>query len=304
MFPDILTVQTGNVAYNAVHNTVHGAANRVISTVPTTVQFARSKVVQSSEIQQRPRIEDKEKSGKILSFPQKNTPVRSTRVGKEQKVYPIRRYEDLLSMANWLYLNKDRKYALAFIIGCNIGLRANELLQLRYSQVFDERGEVRYREDLTDTFDVIYIYQGKTDKNRPIFLNKACKDALEWFFPKRNSLLFSTDFLFPSREGGHIEVDTFRKVMKEAAAACGIRENIGTHTLRKTFGHHLWIQDPDARTDVTLIQAIYGHSDPRITMRYLGLDIYEFKRAYRKLNLNIVSDPAFAGKNIASRKRG
>ncbi len=217
------------------------------------------------------------------------------KTGEPQKVYPIRRYEDILRMANWLYQNKDPKYTLAFVIGVNIGLRANELLKLRFNQVFDADHRVRFVEDLLDTSDVLYIFQGKTDKNRPIFLNAACKDALEWYFDDIKKRKNTPSYLFPSREGGHIEVDTFRKVLKEAAQACGVKENIGTHTLRKTFGHHLWMQDPDARTDVTLIQAIYGHSDPRITMRYLGLDIYEFKRAYRKLKLNIVADPVFVG---------
>ena len=237
-------------------------------------------------------------AGKVVDFPgvKNRKPLRQNcKAGQSQKVYPIRKYEDILAMANWLYQNRDAKYTLAFVIGVNIGLRANELLKLRYNQVFDENGGIRYVEDLVDTSDVIYIYQGKTDKDRPIFLNTACKEALEWYFPSRGQRLHSNRYLFPSREGGHIEVDTFRKVLKEAAQACGVKENIGTHTLRKTFGHHLWMQDPDARTDVTLIQAIYGHSDPRITMRYLGLDIYEFKRAYHKLKMNIVADPDFAG---------
>ena len=247
------------------------------------VEQKRSAPVQSGRGEDSPGAKDKK-------------PARQNcRTGQSQKVYPIRKYEDILAMSNWLYQNQDTKYTLAFIIGVNIGLRANELLKLKYNQVFDEDGNVRYIEDLVDTSDVIYIYQGKTDKDRPIFLNAACKEALEWYFPNRGRRLYSGSYLFPSREGGHIEVDTFRKVLKKAARACGVKENIGTHTLRKTFGHHLWMQDPDARTDVTLIQAIYGHSDPRITMRYLGLDIYEFKRAYHKLKMNIVADHAFAG---------
>ena len=218
---------------------------------------------------------------------------------KEQTVYPIRRYEDILAMANWMWENKNKIYSLAFIIGCNIGLRANELLQLKYNQVFDPEGNVIYQDDLADTSDVIRVFQGKTDKNRPIFLNAGCKAALEWFFPDRRDRVCTDAYLFPSREGGHIEVDTFRKVLKEAAFACGLKQNIGTHTLRKTFGYHLWMQNQEARADVTLIQAIFGHSDTRITMRYLGLDIYEFKLAYRKLRMNIAEDPDFIGRRVS-----
>jgi len=42
----------------------------------------------------------------------------------------------------------------------------------------------------------------------------------------------------PDAEGNyHIEVDTLRKILKEVAEACGIKQNIGTHTLCKTFGY-------------------------------------------------------------------
>lgn len=214
---------------------------------------------------------------------------------KQQTVYPIRTFNEVLQMANWLYDHKDRKYVLAFIVGVNVGLRANELLSLRMNQVFDEYGMVRCNLDPTVTSDVIYVYQGKTDKNRPIFLNRACKRALEWYFPDRGSHLHSDDFLFPSREGGSIQVGTFRKVIKEAADACGIRENIGTHTCRKTFAYNVWQQTPDVRTDITVLQALLGHSSPQITMRYLGLDEVEFKKVYYKLKLDVVDNSRFHG---------
>lgn len=215
--------------------------------------------------------------------------------GEQQTVAPIRTYEDVLKVANWLYAHKDRKYVLAFIIGVNVGLRANELLSLRMNQVFRPSGLVNCIQGTDNTEDVIYVYQGKTDKNRPIFLNTACKRALEWYFPQRGSHLHSDEFLFPSREGGSIQVGTFRKVLKEAAEACGIKENIGTHTCRKTFAYNVWQQTPDIRTDITVLQALLGHSSPQITMRYLGLDKVEFKKVYYKLKLDIVNDRRFLG---------
>ena len=219
------------------------------------------------------------------------------KAGGEQTVSPIRTYEEVLRITNWLYQNKDHKYVLAFVLGVNVGLRANELLALRMNQVFNPDGTVRSIEDLNDTDDVIYVYQGKTDKNRPIFLNTACKRILLWYFGKSGSDLYSDDFLFPSREGGCIQVGTFRKVLKEAAEACGIKENVGTHTCRKTFAYNVWQQTPDIRTDITVLQALLGHSSPQITMRYLGLDRVEFKKIYYKLKLDVANDTRFLGAN-------
>ena len=143
------------------------------------------------------------------------------KTGERQTVYPIKTHKDIIAMANWLYEHKDNKYVLAFTLGINLGLRANELFDLKMNQVFSPDGSVRLIEDEEDTSDGIDIYQSKTKKHRTVFLNAACKDALEWAFPIKGAYLHSEGYLFPSREGGAIQVGTFRKVLKEAAAACG-----------------------------------------------------------------------------------
>lgn len=218
--------------------------------------------------------------------------------GEKQTVYPIKKHEDIIAMANWLYQNKDRKYLLAFILGVNLGLRANELLSLRLNQVFNRDGSVRFIEDLEDTSDHIDIYQSKTHKYRTVFLNQACVDALNWYFPMLSGIggmgLYSDDYLFPSREGGTIEVNTFRKVLKEAAQACGLNQNVGTHTLRKTWGWHQYRYNCNkANMDITMLQRAFGHSSTDVTLRYLGITDEEDKALYHNLCINVISDEKF-----------
>ncbi|GKS12930.1 hypothetical protein YDYSY3_39300 [Paenibacillus chitinolyticus] len=43
---------------------------------------------------------------------------------------------------------------------------------------------------------------------------------------------------------------------------------IGTHTLRKTFGYHFYKR----YKDVALLQQIFNHSAPSITLRYIGIN--------------------------------
>ena len=194
------------------------------------------------------------------------------KTGERQTVYPIKTHKDIIAMANWLYEHKDNKYVLAFTLGINLGLRANELLDLKMNQVFSPDGSVRLIEDEEDTSDGIDIYQSKTKKHRTVFLNAACKDALEWAFPIKGAYLHSEGYLFPSREGGAIQVGTFRKVLKEAAAACGLKQNIGTHTCRKTWGWHQYKYNSEkANLDITMLQRAFGHSSPEVTLRYLGI---------------------------------
>lgn len=229
---------------------------------------------------------------KLLSKKKPN----NCKTGERQTVYPIKTHKDIIAMANWLYEHKNNKYVLAFTLGINLGLRANELLDLKMNQVFSLDGSVRLIEDEEDTSDGIDIYQSKTKKHRTVFLNAACKDALEWAFPIKGAYLHSEEYLFPSREGGAIQVGTFRKVLKEAAAACGLKQNIGTHTCRKTWGWHQYKYNSEkANLDITMLQRAFGHSSPEVTLRYLGITDEEDKALYKNMCINVVSDHDFVG---------
>lgn len=229
---------------------------------------------------------------KLLSKKKPN----NCKTGERQTVYPIKTHKDIIAMSNWLYEHKNNKYVLAFTLGINLGLRANELLDLKMNQVFSPDGSVRLIEDEEDTSDGIDIYQSKTKKHRTVFLNAACKDALEWAFPIKGAYLHSEEYLFPSREGGAIQVGTFRKVLKEAAAACGLKQNIGTHTCRKTWGWHQYKYNSEkANLDITMLQRAFGHSSPEVTLRYLGITDEEDKALYKNMCINVVSDHDFVG---------
>lgn len=57
------------------------------------------------------------------------------------------------------------------------------------------------------------------------------------------------------------------RILNSAAKAVGLSE-IGTHTLRKTFGYHFYQQ----YKDVALLQELFNHSAPSVTLRYIGIN--------------------------------
>lgn len=227
-------------------------------------------------------------SCKIIQFPGTYMPPKKTnyRKGEEQTVFPIKDRDQLVAMASWLKTNVDRKYLLGFILGINLGLRANELLELRYSDIFFPDGSIRHiADDCTDTSDRISIFQDKVDKRRSLYLNDSCVRVIQWYF--RDALvIYSDKYIFSSREGGHIEVDTLRKVLKKAAKACGIKQNIGTHTLRKTFGYFHY----QSNHDIVFLQRLFGHSSALVTMRYIGIADEEEKRAYHDVSIDLLGN--------------
>lgn len=206
--------------------------------------------------------------------------------GEDQTVFPIKNRNQLESMASWLRNNVDRKYLLGFILGINLGLRANELLGLKCSDIFFPDGTIRHISgNYTDTTDRISIFQEKVNKRRDLYLNESCVRAIQWYYGDTVTP-YSDEYIFSSREGGHIKVDTFRKVLKKAAKACGIKQNIGTHTLRKTFGYFHY----QSNHDIVFLQRLFGHSSALITMRYIGIADEEEKRSYHNVSIDLIGN--------------
>ena len=75
-------------------------------------------------------------------------------------------------------------------------------------------------------------------------------------------------YLFKSERGdNYISRVQAWKILNRAAKEVGIGE-IGTHTLRKTFGYHFYKKTKD----VALLQELLNHSHPSVTLRYIGVN--------------------------------
>lgn len=90
------------------------------------------------------------------------------------------------------------------------------------------------------------------------------------------------EFLFKSRKGGNKPITTTQayRIINSAGLRVGLEE-IGTHTMRKTFGYHHYKQFKD----VALLQKIFNHSSPCITLRYIGINQDEIDLGYKNFSL-------------------
>ncbi len=164
-------------------------------------------------------------------------------------VQPIRDLNQIKKIKAILKTHSVRNYFL-FVMGLNTGLRIGDMLKL---QVKDVRSKTH-----------ITILEEKTGKFKRFKLNASIQnEILEYIYMKEDE-----DFLFPSREGVK-PLTRFMayKIIKNACNKIGLKE-IGTHTLRKTFGYHFYQKNKD----VALLQNIFNHSAPSITLRYIGIN--------------------------------
>ena len=58
------------------------------------------------------------------------------------------------------------------------------------------------------------------------------------------------------------------RIINNVCKKVGISYNVGTHTLRKTFGYHHYRKFKD----VAILQKIFNHSSPEVTLRYIGIN--------------------------------
>ena len=80
----------------------------------------------------------------------------------------------------------------------------------------------------------------------------------------------SEQFLFYSKKGNNKPITRVQayKIINDAVKATGLCDKIGTHTLRKTFGYWHYQQFKD----VAILQDIFNHSAPSVTLRYIGIN--------------------------------
>lgn len=182
----------------------------------------------------------------------------------------LRSYDDYIAIKNVLLKDKEngKRNAALFTIGISFGLRASDLLQLRWRDIF---------EDDFETFkDRVYIVEKKTGKvNSSCIMTEAVREAISSFMPKyKRKELTPSMYVFKSPRGYNqpITVDSVRKIINNAAAEAGLDFNIGSHGMRKTFACIVATIDKTTipADAIVKVQAHLNHSDKRTTSSYIG----------------------------------
>ncbi len=171
-------------------------------------------------------------------------------------VEPIKSIEDIQNIKR--ILSKKPRNALLFSFGINSGLRIADILSLNVK-------------------DYIELREKKTNKYKKFPINENLKVEIEKFVkdkPDERPLFFT-------QKGYRLDRAQAYRIINKAARMVGIKGRIGTHTLRKTFGYHFYQQ----YDDIVMLQKIFNHSTPSITLRYIGIEQEDIDEVYRNFYL-------------------
>lgn len=170
---------------------------------------------------------------------------------------------------------------MLFLIGVNVGLRASDLMQLRWSYF--------YKDNMT--FKDFYTLQPKktrkTGKFVKIFFNQTVKKAIENYvsdYPVEDL----NGYLFKSRKGDNpITERGLWKIIVDVAADAGIDKNVGSHSLRKTWARNIYDNAEDKSGALVMLQECLRHSDSLTTLRYISIMDEEKRDMYESIELGL-----------------
>ena len=216
--------------------------------------------------------------------------------GQDSEVYAFKTKEEIDAMMDVLdnHINtatNDNQKQIAyrnkmlFVIGINIGIRGSDLRTLKWSFFFDKKDNETLK---FKTFYVIQpMKQRKQKKFVKLFFNDAVKNSINSYIEKY-PIDNLDDYLFTSRKGDEpIEVSSLCRIVKSTAAEAGIEQNIGSHSLRKTFGFWCWHNSEDKNKALVILQQIFNHSSTQVTSRYIGILDDEIEDMFHSINLGL-----------------
>ena len=182
--------------------------------------------------------------------------------GAQIKVEPIKLLKDIKAIKK-LLAGRPRDLAL-FTVGINTNLRASDLLRIK-------AGHVKDLKPMSD----LEIREKKTGKLRRVTLNKSCVDAIQRLLSSQDYA--DSDPLFKGRGNEPLTVPSVNRLVKQWADAINLRDNYGSHTLRKTFGYQ---QRVTFGVGIPELMACFNHSSQRQTLDYLCIQPEEIRSVY------------------------
>ena len=191
------------------------------------------------------------------------------------RMEPIRDIKKIKDIKDILKNSHKWRDYLLFVTGLNFGLRIGDLLKIQIKKIVD------FNYNIEDRFCII---EEKTNKRNIIKINDEVKNALELIREKTDLLDNIENYLIYNTKDKRKSISRVQayKLVRKWCNAVGLTDlAVGTHTLRKSWGHHAH----KAGISIEVIQAKYLHNSTSTTREYLGIERKDVSEAYDRVRL-------------------
>jgi integrase/recombinase XerD len=178
-------------------------------------------------------------------------------VAKMQPVHLPRKLPVILSreeVRRLIAAAGNLKHQTALALAYGTGLRVNEVVTLKVSDIDSQRMTLR-------------VEQGKGQKDRYAMLSPVLLERLRvwWRVARAQGKMFDGGWLFPGLNPIRpLSARQLNRAIHTAADEAGIDKHISMHSLRHAFATHLLEQ----KVDIRLIQVLLGHKKLETTALY------------------------------------
>jgi len=163
-----------------------------------------------------------------------------------------------------LLQTKNSILGLYIIVSINTGLRADDVLNLKWSDLKQDK---------------MNVIEGKTKKPRTIAINDNIKKALASFDVGATS----DANVFISQKGGVFSIQQINRKLKALFINEAKDSNISTHSLRKTFGRRVYQNNQESEKALIYLSELFNHTSLAVTRIYLGIRQEELNSIYMSL---------------------
>jgi len=153
-------------------------------------------------------------------------------------------------------------------IGLNLALRISDLLSIQFSDIHDDR---------------LLINESKTGKLANIQLNNKALTTINQIRDKHPNHIYLFQSYRNQQAINKAPKPLSRRAVSEAFAMIGQEVNIalGTHSMRKTRGYHLY----KATNDIARVMKMLRHSSEGVTLRYIGITQEDVDKDFVELEI-------------------
>lgn len=187
----------------------------------------------------------------------------------------IRSYDDFVTIRDYFAERNEVRNETIWVVGICLGYRGGDLTKLKFRNF--------YNTDLTKRSRICVVEQ-KTNKLNNCIISDAIMDQLEKLiiYMGGKDKIELDDYIFCSNRGTPLSVKRLWSILNNACVCTGLPIHLSTHSLRKSFANIVACVDKNVidMNTVEKVRGLLNHSDPRITMRYLGTltDMYDRAR--------------------------
>lgn len=184
------------------------------------------------------------------------------------EVQAVKNLDTVKLISHLLDRHYGQQMADIWNVGLNLALRITDLLSVQFTDIQDQR---------------LLLKEGKTGKLANIKLNQKTIEITNRIRRQHPDHTYLFQSYRNQRAGNLPPAPLSRRYVSRAFALIGedVGIDLGTHSMRKTRGYHLY----KSTKDIARVMKMLRHSSEGVTLRYIGITQEDIDKDFVELEI-------------------